>query len=96
MIRGGVDQLVQEIEAREDELARASSHAEEALNKAAADLSHQWRMFSIMSKSMEKKNKEKKGELAHKEQQLVAREAELAAGTRDLELRREELKTEVE
>ena len=92
----GVDQLVQEIEAREDALARASSHAEEALNKAAADLSHQWSLFSIMLKSMEKKNKGKQDELAHREQLLVAREAELETGARDLELRREELKTEVE
>ena len=68
MVRG-VDQLVQEIEAcREDALARASSHAEEALNKAAADLSHHWSLFSIMWKSMEKKNKEKQSELAHREQ----------------------------
>ena len=63
----GVDQLVQEIETREDALARTSSHAEEALNKAAADLSHQWSLFSIMWKSMEKKNKEKQGELVLRE-----------------------------
>ena len=82
----GVDQLVQEIEAREDALARASFHAEEAINKAATDLSHQWSLFSIMWKSMEKKNKGKQDELAHREQQLAAREAEMVTGARDLEL----------
>ena len=57
----GVDQLVQEIEAREDALARASSHAEEAINRATTELSRQ------------KKNKSKRDELAQREQQLAAR-----------------------
>ena len=77
----GIDQLVQEIEVREDALARASSRAEEAINRAATKLSHQWSLFSIMWKSMEKKNKGKRDELAQRDQQLAAREAELATET---------------
>ena len=44
---------------------------------------------------MEKKNKHKQDKVTQWEQQLAAREAELAKEARDLELRREELKTEV-
>ena len=66
MIRG-IDQLVQEIDIREDALARASSHAEEAIHKAATELSHQWSLFSIVWKGMEKKNKSKQDKLAQRE-----------------------------
>ena len=60
----GVNQLVQEIEAREDTLVRASSHAEEVIHRAVTDLSRQWSLFSIMWKCMEKKNKSKQDKLA--------------------------------
>ena len=94
MIRG-VNQLVQEIEAREEALARASSHAEEAIQRGATELSRQWSLFSIMWKGMENKNKIRQDKVAQREQQLAAREAKLVKEARDLELRREELKHEV-
>ena len=87
---------LQEIEAREDALARASSHAEEVVNKAATELSRQWSLFSIMWKHMKKKNKGKRDELAQREQRVAAREAELTEEAKNLELQGEKLKTEVE
>ena len=88
----GVDQLVREMEAREDALARTISHAEEVIHKGATKLSRQWSLFSVMWKAMEKKNKAKQDKVAQREQELAAREAELVKEAKDLELWREELK----
>ena len=95
MIRG-IDRLTQEIEARENALARASSRAKEAIDRAATEMSRQWSLFSIMWKSMEKKTRDRREELTQQKQQLAVREAELAAEARNLELRRAELTREVE
>ena len=67
MIRG-VNQLVKEIEAREEALARASSHAEEAIQRGATELSRQWSLFSIVWIGMENKNKSQQDKVAQREQ----------------------------
>ena len=56
MLRG-VGQLVQEIEAKEDALAHASSHAEDVIQKGSAELSRQWNLLMAMWKGLERKNK---------------------------------------
>ena len=56
MLRG-VGQLVQEIEAKEDALAHASSRTEEVIQRVSAELTCQWGLFSIMWRGLKKKNK---------------------------------------
>ena len=55
MLRG-VGQLVQEIEAKEDALARASSRPE-VIQKGSAELTRKWNLLSVMWKGLERKNK---------------------------------------
>ena len=53
----GVGQLVQEIEAKEDALARASSHPEDVIQKWSVELTRQWNLLMAMWKGLERKNK---------------------------------------
>ena len=91
----GVGQLAREIEAREEALENASSRSTE--------MARQWGLFLIMWKGLEKKNKSWQVEVescernaAQQEQQLAAREVELAREVKALDLRKEELEGEVE
>ena len=80
----GVGQLVQEVEAKEDALARASSRAWEVIQKGSTELTRQWDLLSVMWKGLEQNNKRWKADCENREhdvtqweQQLTAREAEL-------------------
>ena len=102
MLRG-VGQLVQEIEAKEDALARASSRAEEVIQRGSTELTLQWGLFSIVWKGLEKKNKSWKAgvekcehDVEQREQQLTAREAELEGKVEALDLQKKELEGENE
>ena len=99
----GVGQLVQEIEANEDALARASSHTKEVIQKGSMELTRQRGLFSIVWKGLKKKNKSwqvevesRERDVAQREQQLAVREAELAGEAKALDIRKKELENEAE
>ena len=56
MLRG-VGQLVQEIEAKEDALAHASSRAEDVIQKGSEELDRRWNLLMALWKGLERKNK---------------------------------------
>ena len=99
----GVGQLVQEIEAKEDALARASSRAEDVIRKGSEELDRRWNLLMALWKGLERKNKLWKVKREHCEhdvskweQQLATREAELTRKAEALDLRKLELEREVE
>ena len=99
----GMDQLAQEIEAKEGALACASSRVEGLIQKGLERLDRRRNPLMALWKGLEWKDalwkserERREHDISEREQQLATREAVLAGKAEALDLRKQELEREVE